>query len=103
MAYQANKEKIIANQMEYYRQHRDKYIAYMREYNKAYYQANRNRIAAKQQGEREAKRDAKAMRPYIRKQCAKDKGEVCNIVYIDPPCLRSRMFVDKGNFTLEFR
>ena len=32
--YQRNKEMIIARQMAYHREHREKYLAYMKEYNK---------------------------------------------------------------------
>lgn len=93
--------------MKYYREHRESYIEYMRKYNKAYYEANRGRIAAKQQATREERArlhaETKTKRSYVRKVKEKVKEEVCNIVYMESPRIRSALFIDKGNFTLEFR
>jgi hypothetical protein len=38
--YKQNRDVIIARQMEYHREHREKYLGYMREYNKQYYLKN---------------------------------------------------------------
>jgi hypothetical protein len=41
--YQANREKLIAYQLQYHNANREERLAYQREYNKTYYQANRSR------------------------------------------------------------
>lgn len=103
--YQANKQKLIEGQMKYYKENRDEYIEYMRDYNKLYYQANRERIVAKQQVQREerAKKRAeeKANRPCVRK-AKKIKEEVSVVIYVESPYAKRPLLIDKGNFVLSF-
>lgn len=98
--YQRNREWIIARQMAYHRENREKYLAYMREYNKKYWLAHRPEPKPKKV------KPVKEAKPPKPKVVAKDSK---------PPKLKSKKTYDfvvpvydyptkmaTGNFILTF-
>ena len=98
--YKKNRAVIIARQMEYLRQHREKYLAYAREYNKEYFKKHyvpRSKRAKEVKPAEEAKppkppKPAKEVKPRKEKEIP--------LYTPKEPVYPTR--IERGNFVLDF-
>ena len=104
--YERNREAKIAQQMEYHRTHREKYLAYMREYNKQYWLKNRPPPKPKKMKESKPPKEPKPSKvPKEKKppkeKPLKEKPPKKNEWFVVPEPVYP-MKMEKGNFTLIF-
>lgn len=94
--YDINKDTMIAYQLNYYRENRDKYLEYMRVYNRMHY--------LKRKSERPPKvpKPKKEKIKIKKEKKPKPKKEIIHTptVIVERPILPTRIY--RGNFTLSF-
>ena len=92
--YQHNRAVIITRHMEYYQNNRERYLAYMKEYNKKYYLAHRPPPKPKKEKPPKVKREPKPKKAPKEKKVKKEH-------WFTPPELGG-VVVERGQFVLEF-
>lgn len=99
--YKQNREVIITKQLAYHREHRDRYLAYMREYNRAYYQKHH---VPKEKKKKEPKPPKEPKRPKDPKppKEPKQKRQKKEIPLYVPPEPKPTTTYARGNFILSF-
>lgn len=101
--YKKNRAVIIARQMEYHRAHRDKYLAYAREYNKQYFKKHYVPKEKRIKEPKESKpikepKPTKEPRP-IKEPRPRKKKEI-PLYTPTEPAYPTR--IERGNFVLDF-
>jgi hypothetical protein len=96
--YERNREWIIARQMAYHRENREKYLAYMREYNKKYWLAHRPEPKPKKVKEPKPPKQPKPPKPPKLPKVVKPKPNLDFVV----PVYEYPTKMGYGNFTLTF-
>jgi len=98
--YLVNRDEIINNQMQYYTANRDRYLAYMREYNRAYHLRKK---AEKQRLRPKKMEPIKEPKPKAEPKPKKPKAEKVKSVKPVKPVKEVPVFkYTKGNFELSF-
>jgi hypothetical protein len=94
--YDINKDTMIAYQLNYYRENRDKYLEYMRVYNRMHYLKRKSEKVPKPKKEKKPKpKKEKVPKPK------KEKEKVSTpIAIVEIPVLPTRIY--RGNFILSF-
>ena len=96
--YQRNRAVIIERQLAYHRENREKYLAYMREYNKKYYL--KHKPEPKPKKEKPVKKP-KEKRPPSSPKIVKPKKEKPNLDFVVPEYVYPTKMAT-GNFILTF-
>jgi len=95
--YQRNRAVIIERQLAYHREHREKYLAYMKEYNKQYYLKHKPEPKPKKVKEPKPKKEKRPPKlPKVVKPKEKPNYDFVVPEYVYPTK------VEKGNFILSF-
>jgi hypothetical protein len=98
--YQRNREWIIARQMAYHRENREKYLAYMREYNKQYYLKHRPEPKPKKEKPVKPVKEAKPKNPPKLPKVVKPKSKKTYDFVV--PVYEYPTKMATGNFILTF-
>ena len=99
--YKQNRTEIIKKQLAYHQEHRDKYLAYMREYNRQYYLKHRVLVPKKV---KEPKPPKTPKPPKIPKPPKVPKPVLDeSLLFFTPPTPASYTTrIERGQFTLDF-
>lgn len=92
--YARNRAVIIARQTEYHNKNRERYLAYMKEYNKKYYLAHKPPPKPKKEKPVKVKREPKPKKEPKEKKVKKE--------YLFVPPEPVGIVIQRGNFVLEF-
>ena len=98
--YERNREWIIARQMAYHRENREKYLAYMREYNKKYWLAHRPEPKPKKVKPPKPVKEAKPKKPKVVAEGSKPKSKKTYDFVV--PVYEYPTKMERGNFILTF-
>lgn len=101
--YQKNREKCIARQMEYHNRNRERYLEYMRSYNKLYWLVNKPEPKPKKEKKAKVPKEPKPPKPakVKEKKPYKERPPKEHEWYVVPTYVPpTRM--EYGNFILEF-
>jgi hypothetical protein len=101
--YERNREWIIARQMAYHRENREKYLAYMREYNKKYWLAHRPEPKPKPPKPVKPVKEPKTPKPKLVAKGSKPKKLESKKTYdFVVPVYEYPTKIERGNFILAF-
>jgi len=96
--YERNKDKIIANQLEYHKANRDKQLAYMKIYNKQYYESHKPEPKPRKEKKPKPIKEKKEKKIKPMKTIKLPKPEHFYVT----PTYEYPMMIRRGNFTLTF-
>ena len=98
--YAKNREAKIAQQMEYHKKHRERYLEYMRSYNKLYWLMNKPPPKPKKEKPVKVPKSPKEKKPPKEKPLKERKPKKESWFVVTEPEYPMKM--EKGNFVLEF-
>ena len=98
--YQRNREMIIARQLAYHRENKEKYLAYMRTYNKAYYLKHKPEPKPKKEKVVKEKKPKKPKKPK-KEVAVRVKKVAVSYDYVEPVYEYPTKY-ERGVFVLHF-